>query len=710
LNQPTIVVVEDLHWIDGETQTLLDLLADSIANSRVLLLVNYRPEYRHEWTNKSYYSHLRLDALGQESAREMLSVLLGDGVELAPLKHLIAEKTSGNPFFIEEMVQALFDQGTIVRNGSVKLARQVSELRLPPTVQGILAARIDRLAAAQKVLMQTLAVIGRESPLALIRAVAPQPDGELEEMLTVLQAGEFIYEQPATSGVEYTFKHALTQQVAYKSLLIEQRKLLHERIGAALETLYADRLDDQVNELARHYRSSGNAAKAIEYLRRAAYQARRRAAYPRAVEQLETALGLVQSLPSAERDRSELSIRVELYDALRGTRGYAEPSMAGHVKRARELCARLGPDAQFDGFTEGRGQSQVRRVALPVASTLGLLLGVSFNEGTMDENRSLLVELWSFVRRRRSPLRVIQPIHCTSGWTHMWMGEFVAARHHFERSMWPSLFKHPWSEWAPEVGVEPFHLMGHFPLLLWILGYVDEAVRFLGRGLELAAQTGQPWALAMSGPGELDILLHCLRDLRGFHSKAEKLLALTRDSGLAYFERFATLSMGSALVHEGDLEQGFMLLRQALKSFQENGEAYAEMVALFTLAYSCFIARRGVEGQSVVHSAVAEVERRGRRVYEAEFHRLRGEFLLMQTQSNESAAEDCFREAMKIARRQQAKSWELRATTSLARLLQNRGKRDDAGKLLAEIYGRFTEGFGSADLKDAKALLDEIAT
>src|SRR5216683_1431757 len=208
LNQPTVVIFEDLHWIDGETQALLDLLADGIANSRILLLVNYRPEYRHEWTNKSYYTQLRLDALGPESAGEMLSTLLGDGVELDPLKRMIIERTEGNPFFIEEMVQVLFDEGALVRNGAVKVMRSISQMRLPPTVQGILASRIDRLSCEHKELIQTLAVMGRESPLALIRQVASQQEGELERMLADLQTGEFICEQPAAAGVEYTFKHA----------------------------------------------------------------------------------------------------------------------------------------------------------------------------------------------------------------------------------------------------------------------------------------------------------------------------------------------------------------------------------------------------------------------------------------------------------------------------------------------------------------------
>jgi predicted ATPase len=213
----------------------------------------------------------------------------------------------------------------------------------------------------------------------------------------------------------------------------------------------------------------------------------------------------------------------------------------------------------------------------------------------------------------------------------------------------------------------------------------------------------------MAAPGELDILSHCLRDYRDQESKAENLLTLTRDSGLAYFERFATMLMGNALVHQGNLEQGLMLLRQALKSFQDHGEAYAQMVALFALACGCYIARRGVEGQIVVDEALAEVEARGRRVYEAEFHRLRGEFLLMQTRSNESLAEASFREAIKIARCEQAKSWELRATMSLARLLMGGRGRAEGRKMLAEIYIWFTEGFDTADMKEAKALLGELS-
>ena len=227
LNQPLMIVFEDLHWIDEQTQDMLNLLADSIASAKILLLVNYRPEYSHQWNSKFYYTQLRLDPLGVESADEMLAALLGDGKDLIPLKRLITERTEGNPFFVEEIVQSLFEDGVLQRNGAVKLVKSMNAVKVPTTVQAVLAARIDRLPAEEKELLQTLAVLGREYSLSLIRAVVVSTDDELRRLLNDLQLGEFIYEQPAVGDTEYIFKHALTQEVAYNSLLIERRKLLH---------------------------------------------------------------------------------------------------------------------------------------------------------------------------------------------------------------------------------------------------------------------------------------------------------------------------------------------------------------------------------------------------------------------------------------------------------------------------------------------------
>ena len=256
LNQPLMVIFEDLHWIDEATQEFLNLLADSLGTAKLLLLVNYRPEYSHKWGSKTYYTQLRLDPLGKESAEEMLSALLsmplarsvtgegkrgdepraGEGADLLPLKRLIIDKTEGNPFFMEETVQVLFDEGALVRDGvAAKLTKPLDALKIPPTVQGILAARIDRLPADAKELLQTLAVIGREFPISLIGAVVTKSDDELNRLLNDLQLGEFIYEQPAVGDIEYIFKHALIQEVAYNSVLVERRKLLHERIAQGIE-------------------------------------------------------------------------------------------------------------------------------------------------------------------------------------------------------------------------------------------------------------------------------------------------------------------------------------------------------------------------------------------------------------------------------------------------------------------------------------------
>src|SRR5215813_8856821 len=254
LNQPLILIFEDLHWIDTETQGFLDTLSESVASARLLLLVNYRPEYRHEWGQKTYYTQLYLAPLGTDEAEELLTFLLGNEAGLKSLKQLILEKTEGTPFFIEEVVQTLAEEGVLSgERGAYRLGKAPTELHLSPTVQGVLTARIDRLATAEKALLHQLAVIGRQFPLSLVHHVVSQPEEELYRLLSSLQRKEFLYEQPAFPESDYIFKHALTQEVAYNSLLSERRKALHERTAQAIEALYHAKLDDHYSELASHY-------------------------------------------------------------------------------------------------------------------------------------------------------------------------------------------------------------------------------------------------------------------------------------------------------------------------------------------------------------------------------------------------------------------------------------------------------------------------
>jgi tetratricopeptide (TPR) repeat protein len=323
LNQPLILVFEDLHWVDEGTQALLNLLVESIGTARVLMLVNYRPEYSHSWGNKTFYTQIRLDPFGAETSEEMLDGLLGEGRDLAALKRVIVEKTEGNPFFIEEIVQALFEQGALLRNGSVKLAKSLSSIEIPPTVQGVLASRIDRLSPDEKDLLGTLAVIGKEFSLELVRKTTSKSDDSLLRMLTDLQAAEFIYEQPAFPNVTYVFKHALSQQVAYSSALQERRKVLHARIGRALEAGFPATTETQPELIAHHFTEAGLAAEAIPYWQRAGERAILRDANPEAIDYVSRGLALLEKLMqepgrdhlTREDEQRQFSILISLAEA-----------------------------------------------------------------------------------------------------------------------------------------------------------------------------------------------------------------------------------------------------------------------------------------------------------------------------------------------------------------------------------------------------------
>jgi predicted ATPase len=327
----------------SKTQELLNLLADSIGTAKLLMLVNYRPEYSHQWSSKTYYTQLRLDPLGKESAEEMLSALLGDGKDLIPLKRLIIERTEGTPFFMEEIVQSLFEDGVLQRNGTVKLAKSMNAVKVPATVQAILASRIDRLPADEKELLQTLGVLGREFPFGLVRRVTLRPDDDLNRMLGALQLAEFIYEQTGVGDTEYIFKHALTQEVAYSSLLVERRRAIHQRAADAIEATFNDRLEDHFSELAHHYVLSSDQAKAIHYSQAAAQQAADRSAFREAAKNLEAALQLLDKLPdNSERLRTELKLRNTQVAVAGVLCGIASNERLRAIERVCELSERLG--------------------------------------------------------------------------------------------------------------------------------------------------------------------------------------------------------------------------------------------------------------------------------------------------------------------------------------------------------------------------------
>jgi class 3 adenylate cyclase/tetratricopeptide (TPR) repeat protein len=340
--QPLLLLFEDLHWIDVGTQVFLDSLLDSLPMAPLLLLVNYRPEYQHSWGSKTYYTQLRLDPLPPESAEELLQALLGDNPSVQSLKRLLIERTEGNPFFLEENVRTLVETGALVgERGTYRLVQDLQTLQMPPTVQAVLAARIDRLPPEEKRLLQTAAVIGKDVPFALLQAIAELPEDTLRLGLTHLQAAEFLYETSLFPELEYTFKHALTHEVAYGGILHERRRALHGLIVEAMEQRSAERLAEQVEQLAHHALRGEVWEKVLLYCRQAGTKALARSANREAAAYFEQALGALTHLPdSRERHEQAIDLRLDLRPALApfGEMGQIFP----YLRDAERLAEALG--------------------------------------------------------------------------------------------------------------------------------------------------------------------------------------------------------------------------------------------------------------------------------------------------------------------------------------------------------------------------------
>ena len=339
--QPLLVVFEDLHWIDSETQALLDGLVESLPAARLLLLVNYRPEYQHHWGSRTYYTQLRLDPLPPESAEELLGALLGPDAGLDPLTRVLIARTEGNPFFLEESVRALAETGALLgERGAYRLARPLPTIQVPATVQAVLAARIDRLSPGDKALLQTASVVGKDVPFVLLQAIAEPAEDELHAALGRLQAAEFLYEAGLFPDLEYTFKHALTHDVTYGSLLQDRRRTLHGQIVATIERLYPDRLAEHIERLAHHAFRGEAWEKAVTYLRQAGAKAFARSSNREALAYFEQALTALTHLPETRETREQaIDVRFDLRNALFPLAEFGR--IEGYLREAEALARTL---------------------------------------------------------------------------------------------------------------------------------------------------------------------------------------------------------------------------------------------------------------------------------------------------------------------------------------------------------------------------------
>jgi predicted ATPase len=681
------VIFEDLHWIDSETQALLNLLVDAVANARILLLVNYRPEYRHEWGSRTHYTQLRLDPLGRESADEMLSTLLGEEKELLPLKRLIIERTDGTPFFMEEMVQALFEGGVIQRNGIITLAQPISIVQVPATVQAVLASRIDRLAPPEKELLQTLAVLGTKFSLTLVQRVTAKSGDALERILAQLQLGEFISEQPKVGEVEYNFKHALTQEVAYNSVLGERRRVLHERTAREIEEIYSQQLDDHYGELAWHYLRGSDAVKAIRYAQLTAEQAASRGAYQEATVSLEAALKLLDKLPEAnERLRAELTLR-GIESVLAFVRyGGASAERESAVKRMCELGDRLG---ETDQLLRGlitlcnlyfvRGEP-VR--GLELARRCIELGGATQDAGLLADAHLVAGILAYSCGNLREAVSNLDDAALHSGRTNR------------SSSLWGFNF----GSLIACMRARNFQLLGR----------ADEAIKPAEEGLRRARESRHQFMLGLALVINAQ-LAHNRREREVARARCEEIIAFSEENGFTQWVNMGRFYRGWALAELGQPERGINEMQEGIDGMHRMRGAPFLQYFITVLARVRASMAEAEKALSMMNEALDHIERSGEKAEHAEMLRLKGEVVLIFDPVATAEAEDCFRAALEIARAQEAKWWELRTSVSLAHLLSDTNRRDEARTLLTEIYNWFTEGFDLADLQDARSLLEELS-
>jgi predicted ATPase/DNA-binding winged helix-turn-helix (wHTH) protein/class 3 adenylate cyclase len=675
--RPLVCEIEDLHWCDNTSADYLAWLVESVAGAAILLLVTYRPGYRPSWLDKSYATQMALRNLAPQDSITVVRSTCQHHELPGHLEQMIIGKAEGNPFFLEELTRAVLDHADVGTDVSV-----------PETIQGVLTARIDRLPEAPKRLLQTAAVLGREVSPPLLEAIwdGPRP---LESLLLTLTRQEFLFARPGPEGAVYVFKHALTQEVAYEGLLTTRRRALHAAAGQALETLYAPRLEEAYERLAYHYARTDNVAKAVAFLTRVAEKAARHSAHVEAISHLTQALELLQTLPATpEHSQQELTLRIALGASLIATKGYAAPEVEQTYARARQLCRHLDdPHQLFPALHGLRNYYQVR--------------------AEYQTSRALGEQLLTLAQQAQDSAMLLVA-HRALGTTLLLLGAAASAHMHLAQGM--ALYdpqRHRTSAflYGEEAGMICF---SRAAWTLWWLGYPEQGLARNDDAVILAQQSAHSFSLGFALTSAA-VFHQCRREGRTARERAEAAIILATEQGFPFWRAFGLMLHGWALAHQGQAQEGLELIQQGLMSWRATGAEQLRPYFLALLADAYMAIGSPAAGLMAITEALTLVDNTGERWYEPELHRLKGELLLQQSADHHAEAQACFQQALDLARSLQAKSLELRAATSLARLWQQQGKCAEAYQLLAEVYGWFTEGFDTVDLQEAKALLEELA-
>jgi class 3 adenylate cyclase/predicted ATPase len=736
--QAIVSVWEDLHWVDPSSLEFLSLLIEQIPTTKLLLVLTFRSEFTPSWKPRSHISQLVLNRLGRKQVEAMIEKVV-EGKELpADAAEQIRVKTDGVPLFVEELTKSVIE--SVVSIGSIESPNRLPfQLAIPATLQETLLARLDRLSSARQI-AQLGATLGREFSYELLHAVAPTSDTDLQAALTKLVEAEILYQRGVGEQAWYFFKHALIQDTAYQSLLKSTRQRYHRQIAQVLEEQFPDVKETEPELLAHHYTEAGLIEQAMPYWQQAGRKAAQRSANAEAIHHLTKGLELLKSLPDTpERFSQELALQAALGPPLIAMRGNAALEVAQTYMRARELCEQLGDTSRLFPVLFGLRSFHLVRGEVSTAHALGEQLLRLAQEA---RDTDLLLEA-----------------HLAVGNTSFIRGEFVSARGHCEHSL--ALYdplRHRGHAFL--YGLDPgVFCLSRLTWTLWALGYPAQAVEKMRAALTLAQQMTHPYSLAFA-------LLHAAwthflrREAHSAQTRGEAAKALCLEQRFPHLLGGGLLCCGWALVEQGVLDEGMSQIQQGLAACRATGARLLMSYYPALLAEACGQAAQCEMGLKVLAEALEVVQQNQEHLYEAELYRLKGQ-LTLQSQTSlrqvsdkaqtsqdktedpgtqplaantqaevELEAEGCFLKAIDIARKQQAKSWELRAVMSLARLRQHQAqdhatpntrhgshptqhearlRLDEVHRMLSDIYYWFTEGFDTKDLQEAKALIEELS-
>jgi class 3 adenylate cyclase/predicted ATPase len=687
---PVLMVFEDAHWIDPTSRELLDLTLDRVSGLRVLLAVTFRLEFQQPWSGRPQVSILALNRLGGRDGTALVEHLAGNAGLSQETVEEIVERADGVPLFVEELTKAVVESGDLDnRVGAVLIASPLPNLAIPATLHASLIARLDRLGPTAKEIAQIGAVIGREFAHELIRLVAQRPEPDLQTALARLTDAGLLFRRGMPPHASYLFKHALVQDAAYATLLRARRRQLHAAIATVLEREFPETAATQPELLAYHCTEAGLIEQGVQYWHHAGELALERSANPEAIAHLTRGIQLLNSLPqSRQRDEQELMLQAALVAPLWASRGFGSPESERASRRALELCERAAPDTPAH-FRALYGLAYAHMI-----------------HGDLRRSRPLAEQMLALAERRQDP-ELLAYAHFEMGCELLFSAELVAARAHLEQGI--ALYDPEWGH--PASSRHAFNCASNCHSFLtcvcWHLGYPEEAVRHSAQAIAIAEDISHPFSQAVVLLWSAG--LHQLRgEIRRTQELAEALLALATEQVFPFVAAHAVVWRGWALVEQGRCEEGIAQLRDGLVAFRAIGAENESSHWLGLLAEACRDTGRIEEGLRVIAEALDHVAHTGIVHYEPELRRLEGELRLRQDPADMQNAETCFERAVEIARRTQAKSWELRAVTSLARLWRDQGKRLEAQALLVPVYSWFTEGFDTPDLQEAKALLDDL--